>query len=482
MDNNNLSGYLPPEFSETTSLRILQLDNNRFDEAEIPASYGSKNLLKLSLRNCSLRGVIPDLSGSPEIFVVDLSWNQLTGSLPLSKLSGNMTTIDLSNNNLSGSIPASFSELPNLQRLSLWNNSLSGSVPSTLWRNTNLGSVAELMLDLRSNLFSNISGDINPPKNVTLRLQENPLCNKANTNLVQFCEAVADDDDTRRNLTISSPNCVVRKCPADYYFVYAPLSSPGQCFCAAPFSIAYRLKSPSFSYFGPYESSFIEYMAENLKLETSQILVFSYGWDEGPRLWMNLTLFLLFDNSSIKINRTEVRRIKRTFTTWSFPQSNTFGPYDLLDYPDRHFHDSSEVWLSKGALAGLILGIIALSSLVTAIIAIIIVRTHYNSFDSRPRKHLFARISLKVDDLNSFTLKELLQATENFNSLVIGEGGYGKVYRGVLTDQTIVAVKRAQFGSLQGEKEFLTEIEFLSRLHHRNLVGLLGYCDEEGEQ
>ncbi|XP_027941294.1 probable LRR receptor-like serine/threonine-protein kinase At1g06840 [Vigna unguiculata] len=46
----------------------------------------------------------------------------------------------------------------------------------------------------------------------------------------------------------------------------------------------------------------------------------------------------------------------------------------------------------------------------------------------------------------------------------------------------VVAIKRAQEGSLQGEKEFLTEIELLSRLHHRNLVSLIGYCDEKGEQ
>ena len=45
-----------------------------------------------------------------------------------------------------------------------------------------------------------------------------------------------------------------------------------------------------------------------------------------------------------------------------------------------------------------------------------------------------------------------------------------------------MAIKRAQEGSLQGEREFLTEIELLSRVHHRNLVSLAGYCDEEGEQ
>ena len=74
-------------------------------------------------------------------------------------------------------------------------------------------------------------------------------------------------------------------------------------------------------------------------------------------------------------------------------------------------------------------------------------------------------------------------ATNNFSSSAqVGQGGYGKVYKGILADGTVVAIKRAQEGSLQGSKEFFTEIELLSRLHHRNLVSLLGYCDEENEQ
>ena len=90
---------------------------------------------------------------------------------------------------------------------------------------------------------------------------------------------------------------------------------------------------------------------------------------------------------------------------------------------------------------------------------------------------------MKIDGVKAFTYREMAMATEKFNSSTeIGQGGYGKVYKGILADGTVVAIKRAQEGSLQGEKEFLTEIELLSRLHHRNLVSLIGYCDEEGEQ
>jgi serine/threonine protein kinase len=98
---------------------------------------------------------------------------------------------------------------------------------------------------------------------------------------------------------------------------------------------------------------------------------------------------------------------------------------------------------------------------------------------------LFAALTvqMKIDGVESFTFKEIVLATDNFNSSTqIGQGGYGKVYRGVLPDKTVAAIKRAEEGSLQGEKEFLTEIKLLSRLHHRNLVSLTGYCVERGEQ
>ena len=85
--------------------------------------------------------------------------------------------------------------------------------------------------------------------------------------------------------------------------------------------------------------------------------------------------------------------------------------------------------------------------------------------------------------MKDFTFKEMALATSNFDSATqVGRGGYGKVYKGILPDKTLVAIKRAEEGSLQGQKEFLTEIELLSRLHHRNLVSLIGYCDEEDEQ
>ncbi|KAL9158574.1 hypothetical protein ABFS82_08G077800 [Erythranthe guttata] len=82
-----------------------------------------------------------------------------------------------------------------------------------------------------------------------------------------------------------------------------------------------------------------------------------------------------------------------------------------------------------------------------------------------------------------FSLTEIQLATRDFSSgLVIGRGGFGKVYKGLIDNgQVFVAVKRLKPNSHQGSHEFLTEIETLSELRHVNLVSLIGYCNDHGE-
>lgn len=81
-----------------------------------------------------------------------------------------------------------------------------------------------------------------------------------------------------------------------------------------------------------------------------------------------------------------------------------------------------------------------------------------------------------------FPLLAVQEATDNFSeSMVKGFGGFGKVYKGVLTDNTKVAVKRGFHQSQQGLFEFKTEVEMLSQFRHRHLVSLIGYCNEKDE-
>jgi serine/threonine protein kinase len=79
---------------------------------------------------------------------------------------------------------------------------------------------------------------------------------------------------------------------------------------------------------------------------------------------------------------------------------------------------------------------------------------------------------------SSFSYEELASATAGFSSAnILGQGGFGYVYKGVLAGSgKEVAVKQLKSGSGHGEQEFQAEVEIISRVHHRHLVSLVGYC------
>ncbi|KAK4833950.1 hypothetical protein QYF36_013889 [Acer negundo] len=491
LDNNNLSGYLPAELSKMPNLKILQLDNNNFQGTGIPVSYSNMSkLLKLSLRNCNLQGEIPDLSSIPGLLFLDLSWNQLNGSIPTNKLSENITTIDLSNNKLIGPIPSNFSSLPRLQRLSLENNSLSGDVPSNIWQNINFSATATLTLDFQNNLLTNISGSLNPPSNVSIRLEGNPVCSKANElNIIQFCGLnVGDDEIYGRSNDSTTVTCQTQSCPVFDNFEYVP-ESPVPCYCAAPLGVGLLLRSPSISNFRPYTDRYQAYLTSSLSLDLYQLSIGSFIWQKGPRLRIYVKFFPQQSNSTNTFNKSEIQRLRDMIATFSLPSSDIFGPYQLLNFTLNGPYadvvlDPLKSGMSKGAVIGIVLGSLSCAIAISLIIVFLFYQRNKRfKHHEVPKKQPTAKIPIKTESVKWFGFIELDKATSGFGvTTQVGQGGYGKVYKGILANGTVVAIKRAQQGSLQGQKEFLTEIELLSRLHHRNLVSLVGYCDEEGEQ
>ncbi|KAF8102417.1 hypothetical protein N665_0198s0121 [Sinapis alba] len=121
---------------------------------------------------------------------------------------------------------------------------------------------------------------------------------------------------------------------------------------------------------------------------------------------------------------------------------------------------------------------VASAAIVIAILVLFLVFKNKKStvLQGQPRK---SRMKLKFANKNSrrFTYSEVIQMTNNFQR-VLGKGGFGMVYHGTVNGSDQVAVKVFSQSSTQGYKEFKAEVDLLVRVHHTNLVILVGYCYE----
>ncbi|KAL9424751.1 hypothetical protein AB3S75_031803 [Citrus x aurantiifolia] len=79
-----------------------------------------------------------------------------------------------------------------------------------------------------------------------------------------------------------------------------------------------------------------------------------------------------------------------------------------------------------------------------------------------------------------YAYKDIQKATQNFTN-ILGQGAFGPVYKATMPSGGVAAIKVLASDSHQGEKEFQTEVSLLGRLHHRNLVNLIGYCVDKGK-
>ncbi|TVU47201.1 hypothetical protein EJB05_06792 [Eragrostis curvula] len=499
-NKNQLSGAIPDAlFSPEMTLIHLLFDGNKFT-GSIPESLGLVNTLEVvRLDRNSLSGPVPsNLNNLTKVNELNLANNQLTGTLP--DLSGMslLNYVDLSNNTFDPSpSPAWFWRLPQLSALIIQSGRLYGPVPTKLFSSPMLQQVllddnafngtldmgrsisSELsIVSFKDNGFSSVT--VTSSYNGTLALAGNPVCDRLpNT---PYCNV------TQRALTApyatSLVKCFSGTCPAGQSL------SPQSCACAYPYQGVMYFRAPFFrdvtngTAFQALESM----LWTKLGLTPGSVYLQNPFFNSDSYMQVQVKLFPA--GSEAYFNRSEVMRIGFDLSNQTFKPPKEFGPYYFIASP-YPFPENGSSSKSKGAIIGIAVGC---GVLVVALAGAAVYAFVQRRNAQKAKEELggpFASWARSEDRGGAprlkgarwFSYEELKRSTNNFaEANELGYGGYGKVYRGMLPTGQFIAIKRAQQGSMQGGQEFKTEIELLSRVHHKNLVGLVGFCFEQGEQ
>ncbi|KAJ9686922.1 hypothetical protein PVL29_015678 [Vitis rotundifolia] len=204
----------------------------------------------------------------------------------------------------------------------------------------------------------------------------------------------------------------------------------------------------------------------------------------------NNTLTGTIPRSLTTVNTLQVLDLSNNQLTGDIPVDGSFSLFTPISFNNNRLNalpvsppppisptlTASSGNSATGAIAG---GVAAGAALLFAAPAIVLAWWRRR----KPQEHFFdvpaeEDPEVHLGQLKRFSLRELQVATDNFsNKNILGRGGFGKVYKGRLTDGSLVAVKRLKEERTQGgELQFQTEVEMISMAVHRNLLRLRGFC------
>ncbi|XP_074588845.1 putative LRR receptor-like serine/threonine-protein kinase At1g56140 [Curcuma longa] len=536
--DNNFTGRIPDYIGTWTNLTVLRLQGNSF-QGPIPSSFANltqltdlrigdiingsssmdfiANMTSLStlvLRNCKISDTIPlSFEKYNRLTQLDLSFNNITGQVSQSLFnSSSLAFLFLGNNSLSGSLPLQKSN--ELTNIDLSYNQLSGSFPSWV-------SQGNLHVNLVANNFViDDSNSSNLPSGLNC-LQRTFPCHRGFPIYSSFAikcggsRAIRASDNTLYevdNATLTTAS----------YFVTDTtrwgVSNVGH-FVDSP-TPAYTTNSQS-----QFENTPDPELFQTARLSPSSLRYYGLGLENGnytvslqfaetafpdtPTFEsVGRRVFDIYIQNDLKERDFDIRKlaggrslvaVSREFTvsvsdnfleihffwagkgTCCQPTQGYYGPLisAISVSPDFNPSVSNRLPSSKKNRAGLIVGVsvgVAVLGLL-AICGIIFLRQR--------QRRLREEEVLTGLDVKPFTFSyaELRNATEDFStSNILGEGGFGPVFKGKLQDGRTIAVKLLAATSHQGKGQFLTEIATISAVQHRNLVKLYGCCVEEDKR
>ncbi|KAG4383776.1 hypothetical protein GLYMA_13G152542v4 [Glycine max] len=454
-DHNQLEGGIPRSLSTVSTLEVVRFDKNGLTGG-VPANLNKLGKLsEIYLSHNSLNGSLPDFSGMNSLTYVDLSDNDFNAS----------------------DIPSWVTTLPGLTTVILGQNRLGGAL------NLSRYSSSLQLMNLEDNEITELDPENNSPT-FELRLANNPLCRESGASERSYCKVPVPNPSFYSTPT---NNCLPSPCGSDQ------VSSPN-CKCAFPYSGLLISRALSFSNFS--NASYYRELEQSLMdtFRNQSIPVDSVSLSNPFRNTIdNFELTLdVFPSQTDRFNTTGVLTIAFLLSNQIYKPPEFFSPY-IFKGANYEYYGGEPKGSKSSSHVGVIVGA------VVAVVVFVVLAFFAGMYALRQKRR--ARRSAELNpfanweqNTNSgtapqlkgarwFSFDDLRKYTSNFSETnTIGSGGYGKVYQGNLPSGELVAIKRAAKESMQGAVEFKTEIELLSRVHHKNLVGLVGFCFEKGEQ
>ncbi|XP_019449222.1 PREDICTED: probable leucine-rich repeat receptor-like serine/threonine-protein kinase At3g14840 isoform X2 [Lupinus angustifolius] len=543
LTSNNFTGEIPATFAKLTTLKHVRIGDNQFSGA-IPNFIQSWiNLEILVIQGSGFSGPIPsgisllknltdlritDLNGSDSPFpqlnnmtnleTLILRSCNITGALP--EHLGNLISLqllDLSYNKLSGQIPSSFDSLQNMNMLFLAGNNLTGPLPHWIdkpdfvdlsYNNFSIGNIEQQTCQQGSANFFSSSSNGNSLGNVSCLA--NVQCPKTMYSLYINCGGKLitsngsksyDDDSsdmgaarfrqTGTNWAVMTGGHFLDSGRSDYYkwsnttklamdnaelYMDARVSPNsltyyGFCMGNGNYTVNLHFAEIMFTDDKTYSSLgrrvFDIYIQRKLVVKDFNIAEEAGGFDKAV-----IKKF----TAAVTSNALEIRLYWAGKGTSSIPFRSVYGPLISAISVHSDFTPPSENSTSISARA--VVAIVA-----AGVIIIILVFGILWWKGCLGQKRSVERALEGLDSNNGlFSLRQIKAATNNFDrAFKIGEGGFGPVYKGILSDGRIVAVKQLSAKSRQGNREFINEIGLISALQHPCLVKLHGFCMEEDQ-
>ncbi|PON50816.1 Mitogen-activated protein kinase kinase kinase [Parasponia andersonii] len=520
LDYNNFTGTIPTSIWNSRTLMEFSATNNQLGGCLSEEIGNAAALVRLALGNNKLVGTIPKEVGNlTTLSVLDLNSNILEGTIPTELgMCTALTTLDLGNNRLSGPIPENLADLAQLQCLVLSHNNLSGSIPSKsplYFRQVDIPFLSFLqhrgLFDLS---YNGLSGSI-PDElgNCVIVLSGSVPESFGNM------KGLTHLDLSSNELTGELPSSLSRMLNLVGLYVQQNMFS-GQVDQLLSNSIVWRIETMNFSN-NLFDGELPQSLGSLSYLTYLDLHANMFGGDIPAELG-NLMQLQYFDVSRNRLSGQIPEKVCGLVNLFFLNLADNMleGPIPTSGICQKLSKDSlarnknlcgrimgfdcqikssgKSASLNFRTLAGIVLGIIVIVLLMAFALAGRVRRnkrqtdteeaadSKLNSFldhnlyflgSSRSKEPLSINLAVFEQRLLKLTLVDILEATNNFcKTNIIGDGGFGTVYKATLPDGKIVAVKKLSEAKTQGEREFIAEMETLGKVKHQNLVPLLGYC------